>query len=98
MMQDRMDAPTVPSYRGYRFPREIIAHCVGKSGLHNCIKVVCSTSGELATKLYISRPASCVTFCTGESRYSITVRLPMKKPLGKYNVHNKITRLSGTSH
>jgi hypothetical protein len=25
-------------------------------------------------------------------------RLPMKKPLGKYNVHNRITRLSGTSH
>ncbi|BAU46942.1 cytochrome Cbb3 [Sulfurifustis variabilis] len=25
-------------------------------------------------------------------------RLPMKKPSGKYNVHNKITRSSGTSH
>ena len=23
-----MDTPTGPSYRGYRFPREIIAHCV----------------------------------------------------------------------
>ncbi|MBN3564192.1 c-type cytochrome [Amphritea spongicola] len=25
-------------------------------------------------------------------------RLPMKKPVGKYNVHNKITRSAGTSH
>lgn len=25
-------------------------------------------------------------------------RLPMNKPLGKYNVFNKITRSSGTSH
>jgi hypothetical protein len=25
-------------------------------------------------------------------------RLPMKKPSGKYNVHNKITRSAGTSH
>ena len=23
-----MDTSTAPSYRGYRFPREIIAHCV----------------------------------------------------------------------
>ena len=25
-------------------------------------------------------------------------RIPMKKPVGKYNVHNKITRAEGTSH
>jgi hypothetical protein len=25
-------------------------------------------------------------------------RLPMKKPVGKYNVYNKITRSEGTSH
>ncbi|MCC7548317.1 MAG: c-type cytochrome [Burkholderiales bacterium] len=25
-------------------------------------------------------------------------RIPMRKPVGKYNVHNKITRSSGTSH
>jgi hypothetical protein len=25
-------------------------------------------------------------------------RLPMKKPSGKYNVYNKITRSRGTSH
>jgi len=25
-------------------------------------------------------------------------RLPMNKPSGKYNVHNKITRSDGTSH
>lgn len=25
-------------------------------------------------------------------------RLPMKKPVGKYNVHNKVTRSAGTSH
>jgi hypothetical protein len=25
-------------------------------------------------------------------------RIPMKRPVGKYNVHNKITRSSGTSH
>lgn len=25
-------------------------------------------------------------------------RLPMKKPVGKYNVWNKITRSEGTSH
>ena len=25
-------------------------------------------------------------------------RIPLKKPLGKYNIHNKITRSSGTSH
>jgi len=25
-------------------------------------------------------------------------RVPMKKPSGKYNVHNKITRSEGTSH
>jgi hypothetical protein len=25
-------------------------------------------------------------------------RLPMRKPVGKYNVYNKITRAEGTSH
>jgi hypothetical protein len=25
-------------------------------------------------------------------------RIPMKKPVGKYNVHNKITKSEGTSH
>jgi hypothetical protein len=25
-------------------------------------------------------------------------RLPMKRPVGKYNVYNKITRSEGTSH
>ena len=25
-------------------------------------------------------------------------RLPMRRPVGKYNVHNKITRSEGTSH
>jgi Cytochrome D1 heme domain len=25
-------------------------------------------------------------------------RIPMKKPVGKYNVYNKITRSEGTSH
>ena len=25
-------------------------------------------------------------------------RIPMKKPLGKYNVYNKITHWAGTSH
>ena len=25
-------------------------------------------------------------------------RIPMDKPVGKYNVHNKITRSAGTSH
>jgi hypothetical protein len=25
-------------------------------------------------------------------------RIPMHKPVGKYNVYNKITRSSGTSH
>jgi len=25
-------------------------------------------------------------------------RIPMRKPVGKYNVHNKVTRSSGTSH
>lgn len=27
-----------------------------------------------------------------------TKRLPMKKPSGKYNIHDKITRSAGTSH
>ena len=25
-------------------------------------------------------------------------RIPMRKPVGKYNVHNKVTRSAGTSH
>nr|MCU0889959.1 cytochrome C oxidase Cbb3 [Rubritepida sp.] len=25
-------------------------------------------------------------------------RIPMRKPVGKYNVHNKVTRSEGTSH
>ncbi len=32
-----------------------------------------------------------------ESQEEVT-RVPMKKPVGKYNVYNKITRSSGTSH
>ncbi len=28
----------------------------------------------------------------------VVKRIPMKKPSGKYNVYNKITRSSGTSH
>jgi DNA-binding beta-propeller fold protein YncE len=30
--------------------------------------------------------------------FELVKRLPMKKPSGKYNVHNKITRSDGTSH
>jgi len=30
--------------------------------------------------------------------FEIVKRLPMRKPSGKYNVHNKITRSAGTSH
>jgi mono/diheme cytochrome c family protein/DNA-binding beta-propeller fold protein YncE len=30
--------------------------------------------------------------------FEIVKRLPMRKPSGKYNVHNKITRSEGTSH
>jgi hypothetical protein len=25
-------------------------------------------------------------------------RIPMRKPVGKYNLHNKLTRSAGTSH
>ena len=30
--------------------------------------------------------------------FKVVKRLPMKKPSGKYNVYNKITRSEGTSH
>ena len=30
--------------------------------------------------------------------FKVVKRLPMKKPVGKYNVYNKITFSSGTSH
>ncbi len=30
--------------------------------------------------------------------FNIVKRLPMSKPVGKYNVYNKITRSEGTSH
>ena len=30
--------------------------------------------------------------------FEVVKRLPMRKPSGKYNVHNKITRSAGTSH
>ena len=32
------------------------------------------------------------------SSLEIVKRLPMRKPVGKYNVYNKITRSEGTSH
>ena len=30
--------------------------------------------------------------------FKVIKRIPMKRPLGKYNVYNKITRSEGTSH
>src|SRR4051812_4210971 len=38
--------------------------------------VVRCRSFQAAIARYFSRPASCTVFCTGDNRYSITVRLP----------------------
>lgn len=41
--------------------------------------------------------AGAVVVCDAKSLQEVR-RLPMVKPSGKYNVHNKITRSAGTSH
>ena len=35
---------------------------------------------------------------TTRARFKEVKRIPMSKPVGKYNVYNKITRSEGTSH
>lgn len=42
---------------------------------------------------YLGRPVMATAATLKEVK-----RLPMRKPVGKYNVYNKITRSEGTSH
>ena len=62
---------------------------------------------EMTTTSYAARTRQNVAYVADERGYVIVFdaqtlqeikRLPMRKPVGKYNVWNKISREEGTSH
>ncbi|MBF0283295.1 MAG: c-type cytochrome [Magnetococcales bacterium] len=72
------------------------------------VKNITPSPGKTAAHVEFTRDGRYVLLSVSEMEGELVIydaktldevkRLPMKKPSGKYNIHNKITRSSGTSH
>jgi hypothetical protein len=72
------------------------------------VKTLCPSPGKTAAHVEFTRDGKYALASIWEMDGAIVVydaatleevkRIPMKKPSGKYNVYNKITRSAGTSH
>jgi DNA-binding beta-propeller fold protein YncE len=72
------------------------------------VKTLCPSPGKTAAHVEFTRDGKYALVSIWEMDGAIVVydaatleevkRIPMKKPSGKYNVYNKITRSAGTSH
>lgn len=61
-------------------------------------RVVRGRLGGKFTRIVNAEPEVAHNYVFGAATLEEVKRLPMRKPSGKYNVHNKITRSDGTSH
>lgn len=88
-------------------PARDTLHIIDKRTLE-IVTTVTPTPGKIAAHVEFTRDGRFALVSVWEDDGALVVydaatfaevkRLPMKKPSGKYNVHNKITRSAGTSH
>lgn len=88
-------------------PARDTLHVIDKRTLE-IVKTVTPSPGKIAAHVEFTRDGRFALVSVWEDDGALVVydaatfaevkRLPMKKPSGKYNVHNKITRSAGTSH
>ena len=88
-------------------PNKDLMHVIDKSTLE-IVKTLKPVSGKTSGHIEFTRDGRFALLSIWEMDGEIIVydaatleevkRIPMKKPVGKYNVYNKITRSSGTSH
>ena len=88
-------------------PHKDVMHVIDKAKLE-IVKTLKPVPGKTSGHVEFNRDGSRALLSIWEQQGEIIVydsktldivkRLPMKKPVGKYNVYNKITRSEGTSH
>ena len=88
-------------------PHKDVVHVIDKSTLE-IVKTLKPSPGKTAAHVEFTRDGRYALLSIWENDGAIVVydastleeikRIPMNKPSGKYNVYNKITRSSGTSH
>ena len=88
-------------------PNRDLVHVIDKATLE-IVKTLKPVPGKTSGHIEFNRDGSRALLSIWEqngevivydsSSFEIVKRLPMKKPVGKYNVYNKITRSEGTSH
>ncbi len=88
-------------------PNRDLVHIIDKQTLE-IVKTVKPVPGKTAAHIEFTRDGRYALLSIWEEDGALIVydgdtleeikRLPMKKPVGKYNVYNKITRSEGTSH
>ncbi len=88
-------------------PNKDVMHVIDKSTLE-IIKTLKPVPGKTSGHIEFNRDGSRALLSIWETEGEVIVydsktleiikRLPMSKPVGKYNVYNKITRSAGTSH
>jgi WD40 repeat protein len=88
-------------------PNKDVMHIIDKGTLE-IVKTLKPAPGKTSGHIEFNRDGSLALLSIWEddgeiivydsSTLDIVKRLPMKKPVGKYNVYNKITRSEGTSH
>jgi hypothetical protein len=88
-------------------PNKDVMHVIDKASLE-IVKTLKPVPGKTSGHIEFNRDGSRALLSIWEddgeiivydsSSLEIVKRLPMRKPVGKYNVYNKITRSEGTSH
>ncbi|NNL06706.1 MAG: cytochrome C oxidase Cbb3 [Gammaproteobacteria bacterium] len=88
-------------------PNKDVMHVIDKASLE-IVKTLKPVPGKTSGHIEFNRDGSRALLSIWEQDGEVIVydsnsleivkRLPMKKPVGKYNVYNKITRSEGTSH
>jgi hypothetical protein len=88
-------------------PNRDLVHIIDKQTL-KIVKTVRPAPGKTAAHVEFTRDGRYALLSIWEEDGALVVydgdtleevkRIPMKKPVGKYNVYNKITRSEGTSH
>ena len=88
-------------------PHKEAVHIIDKQSL-NIVKTLKPAPGKTAAHVEFDKDGKHALLSIWDMDGAVIVydakslkeikRLPMKKPSGKYNVHNKITRSAGTSH
>ena len=88
-------------------PNKDVMHVIDKQSLE-VVKTLRPAPGKTSAHVEFTRDGRYALVSIWEDEGALVIydaktlkevkRLPMRKPSGKYNVHNKVTRSSGTSH